>query len=180
MYKNIHLKILAPFLENPYTKFHIRELARMLKLNPMTIRKYLEKMSRENILKTEKDKGKVKNYWANMENVLFKEYKKFYSITKIIDSGLLDFLNEEFLYPTIILFGSAAKGEDFEKSDLDVFILSNTKKEVDLERFEKKVNRKIQLFVMTSKEFKKSKRENPQLINNIINGIKLAGFIEVT
>jgi predicted nucleotidyltransferase len=81
----------------------------------------------------------------------------------------------EFSNPTIVLFGSYARGEDIENSDIDVYIQTPSKKEITEEKFEKVLKRKIQIFHY------KSLREisNPHLRNNIINGVILNGFLEV-
>ena len=177
--KNVDFKFLWLFMEQPSKKFHIREVAKILSINPMTARKYLLKLSKENILLQEKGKVKIINYYINTENINVKEYKKFYTIMKIINSKLLDFLNEGFLYPTVVLFGSCAKGEDFEKSDMDIFVLSETKKKIDIEPFESSINKKIELFVMNKQEFEDIKKNNKDLANNIINGVKILGFLHV-
>ena len=76
--------------------------------------------------------------------------------------------------PAIIVFGSYAKGEDVENSDIDLYIETPSKKEIKLEKFGKILKRKIQIF------FYKNIHEikNIDLANNIINGIILNGFIE--
>lgn len=49
---------------------------------------------------------------------------------------LLDFLERELRYPeVIILFGSAARGEDIERSDIDLFVLIVTPRELDLSKY---------------------------------------------
>ena len=96
-------------------------------------------------------------------------------IRKIKDSGFLDALNKFYLKPTIILFGSSSLGMDTETSDFDLLVISEkTKKIPNLETFENKLNRKIQLFVV------KNIRElrNKHLINNVLNGIVIQGEIE--
>jgi predicted nucleotidyltransferase len=74
---------------------------------------------------------------------------------------------------SIILFGSASKGEDLKESDIDLFVLSN-KEKLDLEKFEKKINRKIN--IMFSSNFSSLSKE---LKNNIINGVILGGYLKV-
>jgi predicted nucleotidyltransferase len=73
----------------------------------------------------------------------------------------------------IILFGSASKGEDIKGSDIDLYVQCNEKK-LELSKYEKKLNRKINLFF--EKNFDKLSSELKQ---NIINGDKLKGFLKV-
>lgn len=173
MYEKID--ILTPFFEEPNREFHIRELARILRINHMTAKKYLEQLKKEELL-LETESKYVKNYKANMDNEKFKEYKKFFNMQNLIEFGLLNLLDREFAYPTIVVFGSFEKGEDSINSDIDIFILSETKKELlNLEQFEKKLKRKIQLHVFSEKEYEKLRKDNPHLVNNIANGRVLRG-----
>lgn len=176
MFEN--LDNLKPFFEAPHNRFHLRELAKLLNLSPSTVDKKLENFLKLRILKVKQEKI-YKMYSAEPENPLFKQYKISYNILKLIKSGLLDFLNDKFLHPTIIVFGSYAKGEDIKKSDIDLFILSEIKKEINLNQYEKFLDRRIQLFLMNKKEFERAKQKTPELINNILNGIKLAGFLKI-
>ena len=73
----------------------------------------------------------------------------------------------------IILFGSVSKGEDIKESDLDLFVLSD-KEKIDLSLFEKKLNKKINIFF--DNNFNKLSKE---LRNNIINGVILKGYLKV-
>lgn len=87
--------------------------------------------------------------------------------------GLLDYLSENLMPDCIILFGSASKGEDMKDSDIDLFIQSKEKK-VKLDKFEKKLNRKINIFYCERYE-----DLSKELKNNIINGIILKGYLRV-
>ena len=174
----IEMWLLRFFLENPNKKYHLRELARLAKVSPATLSKKLPHLVKEGLI-TEKMDRIVKLYQANFESSLFKAYKVFYTIQKIIRSGLLTSLDEELNYPNVILFGSASKGEDIENSDLDVFILSETKKSVNTGKFEKILGKNIQIFLMNREEFEKAKKDSKELMNNMLNGIRLSGSVEV-
>ncbi len=91
----------------------------------------------------------------------------------------MDFLNSELAHPIIVLFGSYAKAENHEKSDIDLFLVADEKKELNLQKFEKLLNAKIHLFLHTKNEFRKLKKTSPELVNNVINGFRLAGYLEV-
>ena len=73
----------------------------------------------------------------------------------------------------IVLYGSASKGEDVEDSDLDLFIIAK-EKPINLERFEKELNRKIHIIFENS-----LKRVSKEFLNNLINGIVLYGYLKV-
>ena len=176
MYEKID--ILRPFFEEPNREFHIRELARILEINHMTSKKYLKQLEKEGFLLETVSKY-VKNYRADIDNEKFREYKRFFNIQNLINSELINLLDREFAYPTIVVFGSFEKGEDSTNSDIDIFVLSETKKELNLEQFGKKLKRKIQLHVFSKKEYEKLKKINPHLVNNVANGRVLRGHFYV-
>ncbi|MEK6876345.1 MAG: nucleotidyltransferase domain-containing protein [Nanoarchaeota archaeon] len=127
-------------------------------------------MAKENIiLKTLE--GLYGGYKANRENEIFRLLKLQNTSFILHESGCITFLAEKIMPQSIILFGSAAKGEDIEQSDIDLFI-EGKETGVNLEKFEKVINRKINLFF--KEDFKELSKE---LKNNIVNGIKLYGFL---
>lgn len=172
------LNSLMIFFEEPEREFHLREISRLVKKNPVTVKKNLEEFIKKNILSRKKERG-LELYSSNTEDKNYKELKKTYNKFRIFESGLIDFLNDKFNLPVIILFGSFEKGEDNKNSDVDIFILSEVKENFNLARFEKKINRKIQIHLMNQNQFNKNKRDNSGLINSILNGNVLAGYLEV-
>ena len=68
---------------------------------------------------------------ANVENKKFKQLKLNYNLNLLYNSGLIDYLIKELNYPeAIILFGSFAKAENNSASDIDLLIISSSKKYV--------------------------------------------------
>lgn len=162
------------FLEEPTKEFNVREVARLLKIAPATASKELKSAFKKGLLKERKEKI-LNLYKANLENELYRDIKIFYNIQKIKDSELIDSLNRFYLKPTIVLFGSCASGIDTETSDFDLLVISEKTKEFpEIKKYEKKLNRKLQLFAV--KKIKDLR--NDYLINNIVNGITIQGKIK--
>ncbi len=181
-YKNIDNKekVLRLFFEHPEKEFHIRQLARLSKLNPNTIINLTNQLLKEGlIIKSESAEKPFASIKANTSYWLYKLKKIENNIGKIYKSGLIEFLNKELSYPTIILFGSYAKAENHENSDIDLFILSEKKERPNLNIYEKKLTATIQIFLHNKKEFNQLKKNSKELINNVINGHKLTGYLEV-
>jgi len=166
------MDITAYFIKEPEREFHVRELAKLTKKSPSTISKYLKQLERNNILISEKKLNHL-FFKANSENPSFKDQKLFYNIKIIRDSGLINHLKDKYDPEAIILFGSFAKAENIERSDIDILIITPSKKEINLEKFEKKLKHKIQLFLHSKKD-----KINKKLLNTFINGIKLEGYWE--
>ena len=124
-------KILEFFIKEPEREFHIREIARKLKKSPTTISKYLRGHEKKGFLKSEKKLNHL-FFKANSGNRAFKHLKLYYNLTLLHNSGLVDYLVKEFNQPeALVLFGSFAKAENFVKSDIDLFIISPLKKELN-------------------------------------------------
>jgi predicted nucleotidyltransferase len=173
-------KVLKFLFKEPNKEFHIRLLSRLTKLNPNTIINISKKLEKQNLIQKFKDKDRnLMIIKANNRNINYKIQKKAYNIQKIYDSGLIEYINEMLSYPTILLFGSYAKAENHPKSDIDLFVICVEKKELKLEKFTKKLESEIQIIQHTKREFNKLKKTNKELINNVINGVKLEGYVEV-
>lgn len=165
-------KVLKLFLDNPEKGFRLREISRLIKLGLPSVTNYVKELKKEKLI-IQKKEHEIKFWFGNFEGELFKKYKIGDSLISIEKSGLLDFLDEEYYYPTIILFGSVSLGENIKKSDLDLCIISEKINEINLKKFEKKLGKEIQLFIFNEKSFAKLRENSPELWINIINGITL-------
>ena len=73
-----------------------------------------------------------------------------------------------------LLFGSYARGEDTNSSDIDIVVIERRDKMLELEKYEKILNRKINV------NFYNSWSEiHRHLKNNILTGILLCGSVEL-
>jgi len=170
--KNIKQKLMEYFYTNPTTKLRVRQISRLVKIPLPSAIRYTKELEKENILKSS-EISNIKVYFADRSSRTFLLEKKFFNIKNL--TTLTQTLIDELSNPKIIVFGSYSKGEDTEKSDIDIFIETPSKKKINLELYEKQLHRKIQLF--TYKNIHQI--ENKELANNIINGTILNGFIEV-
>ena len=168
------LNTMKLFFEKSTKEFNVREVARLLKISPATASKELKLLAIKGLLKERKERI-LNLYKADIENELYRDTKTFYNIQKTKKSGLINALNRFYLKPTIVLFGSCAFGIDTETSDFDLLIISEKTKEFPkIKEYEKKLNKKLQLFVV--KKIKDLRNE--YLINNIANGIVIQGKIK--
>ena len=161
---------LKPFFEDCYRRVNIREYSRILNISPPTSSKLLFEMNKEGLLKIEKERNYI-FFYANKNSKDFIDLSRIYWRDRLKEFIIL--LNKSFIDPTIILFGSLSKAEAKYNSDIDLAIFF-TKKEVNLDKIEKKIKRKIQLFWFESV----NKIQNKELANNIINGYILSGRLK--
>lgn len=171
--KDIKRTMKEYFFMYPTAKLRVREMERTLKLPLPSVIRYCKELETEDILATIKI-GSVTFYTASRSEAYILE-KKLYNIKQLYELGLINYLKIELSNPIIILFGSYAKGEDTEESDIDLYVETPSKKQTNLEKFKKILKRDIQLF--QHKNIKDI--SNPHLANNIINGITLNSYIEV-
>jgi len=171
------INILGKFFENPEKLFGIRELSRMLKINHTTIRQNLNKLVKQEILSIDKS-----YLYPTYKLVILREtlnLKLYYNLEKLRKSGLIDYLEKEFEFPVIILFGSYSKAMDHETSDIDICLISNIQKQINFEKYKSVLNREVSMHHFTKKTFENLKLKNKELFNNICNGIVLSGQLEV-
>lgn len=155
-------------------KLNQREIARLLKVTPSGVAKSLLMLERENIITVEKNKIMNLNLISLNRTQQILRFKQLENLKQIYELKLIDFLEETFPGTTIILFGSFARGEDITKSDIDIAIIGSETKNINLEFFEKRLERQININNYTS-----FKDINKELKENLFNGIVLTGGIEL-
>lgn len=162
---------LKPFFEDCYRKISVREYAKIIGISPPTASLVLSEHLKEGLLKKEI----YRNYhlfYVNKESETLINLSRIYWSIKLTD--LSNFIEKTLVNTTIILFGSLSKAEVKEDSDVDIAIISR-KKELNLKDFEKKLNRKIQVFWFNSLEDIK----DDELKTSIINGHILRGRLKL-
>jgi len=159
------------FFENPSKTYHIREIARLLKMSKTAVSYHINQLIKQEIILVKK--GVFKEYAANESSRKYRFPKMVYSMEKIEESGLIDLLEEETAPKSIVLFGSFAKAEFDSNSDIDIFIQSK-EQSINIRDFEKKISHKINLFFEPD-----LKKLSDELFNNIVNGIKLRGYLKI-
>lgn len=163
------------FFVNPTKKHYLMDISRTVGLAHTSVKKNLDKLVKSGLIteSIEKKGGRrFPLYQADLDNKTFKKHKTIYNISVILQSKLIEFIEEKLMPKSIVLFGSYPRGEDIEKSDIDLFVECK-KEELDLKSFEKRLGRKIELHF--NDNFDSYPKE---LKNNIVNGIVLSGFLE--
>jgi len=173
--KNKQLKVLALFLDNPYTRFHLRETARKLKMDPMTVKRALDVLVKEGLVVFEKDFNRSV-YQANMTDLTLRHIKIAYNIYLLRKRKTTEFLLEQMPPVTaIILFGSMAKGENDLDSDVDLLVISRNKNR-PAEELSRMLGREVNLIVFTPAEWSRQASTNRAFyLDILLDGIPLYG-----
>lgn len=173
MLKNYNkYKVLRVFFDYPTESLRLRELGRLSGISPLSVMNYLKEFEKEGLVRKYEKRG-IPFYQAERDNSRFILFKKLSIIYELNESGLVDELWEKLSPESIILYGSHAKGESVENSDVDIFIVGKEKK-LDISSFEKKLEKNIHL--MFGQDIGKISKE---LKNNLINGVILKGYLKI-
>lgn len=165
-----YMKVLEVFFKEPTSIHFIKEISKKINLSPTSVRIYIEDLFKIGFI-IKKESKPFDGYVANRENEDFLWVKFSYNLLSL--KGLKDKISEELHPKTIILFGSYCLGEDVEESDIDILIISKTRREINLNMFEKYLNRKINLLFVDS-----LLRLDKKIRTKIINGVVLGGVLD--
>ncbi len=173
MLKNYNkYKVLKVFLDAPTESHRLREISRASGVFPKSVMNYLKEFETDEIIKRF-EKNKIPLYTALRDNERFKLYKKLSIIYELNVSGFIEELWNKVSPDAIILYGSYAKGESVEDSDIDIFVIGK-EKEINIEIYEKTLGKKIHLMYEAF-----PKNISNELKNNLANGIVMKGYFKV-
>ena len=173
-FRESSFKVAELIFNSPNKTFHIRKLAKEAGLSTTSIISATEELEKFEIVKIEKT-YLTTNIKANLGADTYIFYKKIFNLYRLERYAIIEQLKRTFHPETIVLFGSFARGEDIEESDVDILIITNRKEvEIDLDAYEKLLNRKINLHVLSSLE-----KSSSEFKNSIANGIVLHGYLKV-
>ncbi len=174
-FKYAVFKVLKVFFDCPFESFHVRKVAKMAKMSPATAKACLDFLFEGKFLKKEKI-GNLLLFKANYDSQVFRRFKAAFNILSLESSGLADFLKENTSATSVVVYGSFARGEDDEKSDIDILAIAYEKKTPDLSGFEKKLKRKIKIIYYSANQWKeKAKADKPFYERVLLDGIALYG-----
>jgi predicted DNA-binding transcriptional regulator len=178
-FSEVYLKIVNWFFSFPTKEVSLTDLSRELKIAKTTAGRIVAQLIEEGFLKKE-ILGRTWRIYCNKDHIYNRSRKICYNLNTIYESPILGQIHE--MIPNsraIILFGSYRKGDDNEKSDIDIAVevLNNEDvKIVQLGVFKQFGYRKevpVNLYIFSRNKV------DLNLFANIANGIVLEGFLEV-
>jgi len=177
MYKlkwtNLQARIFSLLAKKAGESLSQRETAKILKVSPTAVSKSIKKMKNTNLIKIEKTKT-INFISFNRDEKKAIELKRVENLRNIYLSGLSGYLEEQLAGAAIIMFGSYSLGEDTKDSDIDIAVIERKQKALALNKYEKVLNRKINLnFYRSWKDI------HTNLKNSILEGLLLHGGIEL-
>ena len=166
-------KVLELFFDDPDSFFHIREIARRVKLHPNTVLHDVHLRVKDGLLIKRRTRAVVE-VSANRDAPQYYSLKRLYNLRQIYLSGVVDFLYKEYGAPeAMVLFGSYSRGEDTLRSDIDLAIITKRSLNLDVQPYEKLLKHTIQLHEIDLQKVGKN------FITNLANGIVLKGYLNI-
>lgn len=174
---NMKIQIMVLYRGNYLAKYHVREMAELLKKNHATILPHLAALEKEKILFGEKS-GRNKNFSLNLQNATTKQYMLLAEKVETIQ-----YLNHVFLIKkimkdlenmpimgSIILFGSYAKKTYDVVSDIDIFYIGEENETLmkQIKGIGTQYRKVINIKRTTPHAFEKALREKDPLVIEII------------
>ena len=172
-------KILAHFLANPNTSFHIKQLSRILDVSPASVSSAVKSFEEDGLLSKE-EKGLAHIYKLDSDNSVVEPLKKAYGIAFVLSSKPKEkFLEIDTNIISIALFGSYADGSFDEKSDLDFLIVTSVRKELFIKaakQLEEELEKEVSLSVLKLSEWRAMAKKGDAFYKRIVeNHILLYG-----
>ncbi|MFA6089127.1 MAG: nucleotidyltransferase domain-containing protein [Candidatus Woesearchaeota archaeon] len=179
--------ILQLFYTDKCKSIHLRDIAKLTKYNENSVYRFLNKLEKDNILKSRRQ--------ANLKLFSLKQNKKVYSILSFFDvekyeklphirkTALKCYFDALEVKPIFaILFGSTAKENFREDSDIDILLITNSR--IDTKKAEYAADTqsamKVSTFQMTYKNFlKELKLKDDKVVQSAVHtGYPLINHIQ--
>ncbi len=159
LYQKItQLKVLELFINNPYEQYYLREASRILEISPMTVKRALALLLNERLLVREKFKNQIL-FRANMDSPAFLHLKTAYNLAWLEERDLMEYVKERLPgLSTLVLYGSFAKGENDESSDIDLLAIAPVKR-ADLHLTDY-LGKETSLVIFSTSEWKEQAKNN--------------------
>src|SRR3989338_1725742 len=160
------ISILSLLLFNQDKEYHLRGIARIINVSPKYVGTELEKLLKINLVH-KYEKGNMSIYSINKNNIIFHELRQIFLKTDYLGELIRKELKEKVKYAFI--YGSFAKGEETEASDIDLFVIGDMKED-DLiraiQKLEETTGREINYVLWNEKTFKQ-RAQNHHLLKTI-------------
>lgn len=172
----LRAKIIGWLTTHSDERFFVRELTSYLNEDSTNVSRELAKLAKHNLL-IRTEEGRQVYYRANKEFPIFEELRsislKYMGVGDTIRDALSSLKDK---IKTAYIFGSFARGEEIESSDIDVLILGDLKlSEIStgISSAEEKLNREINPVVYRCAEFKNRVKKGDHFLNSVMKSEKI-------
>jgi predicted nucleotidyltransferase len=167
--------LLKLFLTNPDRTFYVREIARLTDEPVNAVRRELDYLRKAGLLKSF-NRGNQKYYSVIKEFPFYSELKKIIYATVALGDYLNVKLSDSGEIELAFIYGSVARNEETEKSDIDLFVVSKIGED-DLHRIvleiENDIGRQVNYSLMDRNEFINRREKGEPFIKRILEEPKI-------
>ena len=167
--------ILGLFFNNPTREWHFEEIIKEAKITRSKADKWLKRFIEEGLIRRVKERGKMPYYLSSYDAATYKNRKKLFALNKLYSSGFLNHLASLPKAKTVIIFGSFARSDWYNNSDIDLFVYGEPEG-LKLAEYEMKLKRDVQVF--TCRNQKELHKFGEGLLRNIIKGNIVKGDVD--
>ena len=167
--------LLSTFFNNPESEYYTRQLASVLGISVGTIHREVKQLVSCGMFNV-KNVGNIKLYSLNKQSPIYEEIKQIIYKTEGAIKLVRDAISDTEGVKAAFIYGSFAKGDERQDSDIDVFVIGDgideNKLVVNISALEKKLFKEINYTCYTEAEYKKEKNKNSFIIE-IMKGKKI-------
>lgn len=163
-----HQKVLSFLLNHPSCSYMEKEIVKATKISKTAVNEALKELARDKLILQEK-KGRMSFCSIDLSDPVIRRLKSTENVSLL--KPLVEQLRK--VSQKIILFGSFAEGTNIEKSDIDLFILSEQPESVQRIIQKSPLVEKIQPVTKKPSEFIGLDKKKPLFYQEIERGIIL-------
>lgn len=167
--------LLKLFLTNPQSRFYTREIAKITGEPLNAVRRELGYLEKAGLMKSHKE-GNLKYFEVVKEFPFYLELKKIIYSTVALGDYLRDRLNGSVSIELAFIYGSVARNEEAQKSDIDLLVVGEIEEgELHglISDIEKEIGREVNYTLMTRSEFDERRDRGEPFLKRIIGEKKL-------
>lgn len=165
IYSTVQQKVLRFLLKNPGERFFSSQVTQLAGLTRSATNLALHDLIDTGIIDCE-TKGRMRFYSVSLDSPLAKEMK--YVMNLIFLNKIVNKLKP--LCSRIVLFGSAAKGENRKDSDFDLLLITNDKQKANDILSKSEIRDELQPVIVSQNEYAAMKAKNEVFYKEIQMG----------
>lgn len=168
--------LLSTFFSNLETEYYTRQLASMLGISAGTIHREIGQMETSGILKARRV-GNIKLFSLNRQNPVYEEIKNIVYKTEGAIKLVKDAVSGVKGIKVAFIYGSFAKGNEKQDSDIDIFLLGDNIDENDLlikiSHLDKQLSKEINYTRYTESDYEGEKMKRNSFLLGVLKGKKI-------
>jgi len=168
--------LLKVFFDDPTKEYYTRQLSSIHNISVGTLHREIKKLISLGIINV-REVGNIKLFSLNKKNPVYEELKSIISKTEGVIKLIKDALDGLKGIRVAFIYGSFAKGDERQDSDIDIFLIGDNIDEdglvAKISQLEKILFKEINYTRYTESEYKKEKKKRNSFVLEVIRGKKV-------